>query len=412
MYIGIDVSCWSNRRGFGRFVRELVPALMRLDSDDRYVLFADRQTADEASFPRRCRIVVGHTSVAPTRAAASDGRRSIRDMLAMRRAVHQERIDLMFFPAVYSYFPIANGVPAVVTFHDVIAETMSNLVFTTRRSRLFWNIKCRAAIARANRLLTVSNASARGLIDHFQIDQDRVRVVHEAPSKIFCATNGGLDIDGDALMRHGVKPDDRYLLYVGGISPHKNLDTLVSAFDRIVADPSLNDVRLLLVGDYKNDVFHTCYEMLSRQITEGHLENHVRFLGYVSDNDLRHLYAAAQAFVMPSFLEGFGLPAVEAMACGTAVAASDRGSLPEVLGGAGDLFDPDSVESIAQSLRRLLVDGAHRAELQRRSLNRAAQFSWEQSARHTAEVFHELTTNRPEARESSRASPAAGGDRS
>lgn len=408
MLIGIDVSCWSNRRGFGRFVRELVPALTRLDSDDRYVLFADRQTADEASFPRRCRIVVGRTSVAPSRAAASDGRRSIRDMLAMRRAVHQERIDLMFFPAVYSYFPVANGVPTVVTFHDVIAETMSNLVFTTKRSRLFWNIKCRAAIARADRLLTVSEASAHGLIKHFQIDQDRVRVVHEAPSEIFRANENGHHLDADALRRYGVEAGDRYVLYVGGISPHKNLDTLIRAFGKVVATPSLNDVRLLLVGDYKHDVFHTCHEQLRRQIMEYRLEQHVRFLGFVNDEDLRHLYSAAQSFVLPSYLEGFGLPAVEAMACGTAVAASDRGSLPEVLGKAGVLFDPKSEDSIADSLRRLLNDDSYRAELQRRSLQRAAEFSWKQSAQHTSAVFHEFDGTHRQSRRLSRAASASG----
>ena len=407
MYIGIDVTCWSNRRGFGRFVRELVPELLRLDSDDRYVLFADRQTADEAAFPRPSRIVVGRTSVAPCRAASADGRRSIRDMLAMRRAVHQERIDLMFFPAVYSYFPIVNGVPAVVTFHDVIAETMSNLVFTTRRSRLFWNIKCRAAIARANRVLTVSHASARGLIDHFRITEDQVRVIHEAPSRAFRSTDGHQKINVDALERHGVKPDARYLLYVGGISPHKNLDTLVRAFGHVVADPALSDVRLLLVGDYENDAFRSCYDMLRGQIAQSHLEQHVRFLGYVCDEDLRHLYAAAQSFVLPSYLEGFGLPAVEAMACGAAVAASDRGSLPEVLGGAGHLFDPASDRSIAQSLHRLLTDDPYRADLQRRSLQRASQFSWEQSARRTADIFHELVASPRSAARLRRPAPTA-----
>ena len=180
MRVGIDVTCWCNQRGFGRFTRELVTALVSLPFGSEYVLFADQQTAEVTDFPKSCRLVIANTSAAAAVAASADGRRSIRDVLAMRRMVQNEQLDLMFFPAVYSYFPIARGVPCVVTFHDIIAETLPKLVFRSWRSRLFWELKCRLAARRADLVVTVSLASKKGLMHHFVLSEDRVAVIGEA----------------------------------------------------------------------------------------------------------------------------------------------------------------------------------------------------------------------------------------
>jgi glycosyltransferase involved in cell wall biosynthesis len=388
MRIGIDVNCWSNRRGFGRFVRELIPAMVRQNGGDEYVLFADRQTAAKAEFPRGCKVVVAETSAAATSAASSDGRRSIGDMWAMRGLVKREPLDVMFFPAVYSYFPIADGVPCVVTFHDVIAETLPEKIFKTRRSRFLWNLKSKLALRRARRVVTVSEASKQGLMKHFHLPESTMRVIGEAPSEEFKPLER---IDADALARHGVKPGERFVMYVGGISPHKNLNTLIAAYAQATKQSAgLKDVRLVLVGDYSGDSFTTCYRELCDLVARSGLEKGVHFPGFVPDEDLRHLYAASQAFVFPSYLEGFGLPAVEAMACGAAVIASDQGSLPEVLGGAGHLFNPYEVTSVAEALVRVLSDDSYRDELRRRSLERAKTFSWDRSAGEALAVMHEM----------------------
>ncbi len=389
MRIGIDAACWSNHRGFGRFIRELVPAIIASDPENEYLLFADRQTAEQSAFPDGCRVIAAQTSQAVTQAASSDGRRSVPDMWAMHRLVRQHAPDLMFFPAVYSFFPIPRGIPCVVTFHDVIAETLPHLIFSSRRSRFFWNLKSLMAIRAATYVMTVSQASKRGLIDYFQLPEDRVRVVSEAPGEAFSFDHAPRTLDEQALERHSLRPGERYLLYVGGISPHKNLDTLINAFVRIAHEPGMTDVRLVLVGDYAGDAFRTCYEELKQIVADQNLDQRVHFPGFVPDDDLWHVYKAAQAFVFPSYLEGFGLPAAEAMACGTPVLASDRGSLPEVLNGAGELFDPHDDTSIAHVLARVLTDDAHREDLQRRSLARAKDFSWNQSARQAVAIFRD-----------------------
>ena len=390
MRVGIDVTCWCNRRGFGRFTRELVAALVAAPSEHEYVLFADQQTAQAADLPESCCVVAAKTSAATVVAASADGRRSVRDMLAMRRMVQREPLDVMFFPAVYSYFPIRRGVPCIVTFHDAIAETLSGLVFRSWRSGLFWRLKCRLAMRRADLLVTVSLASKNGLVRHFGLSPDRVVVISEAPAARFTDAAGREQVDPDVLKRYGLEPGNRYILYVGGISPHKNLDTLIKAFAALSEDARLGDLRLVLVGDFSGDAFNTCYEELHALVERYGLERAVLFTGFVPDEDLAQLYTACQVFVLPSFLEGFGLPVVEAMACGAAVAASNVGSLPEVLDGAGELFDPHDTAALKDCLERIVCDPAHRSELQARSVRRVADFSWEASARQMNDVFNRM----------------------
>lgn len=391
MRIGIDVTCWINGRGFGRFIRELVGALVRRDAGHEYVFLADRQTAERAELPSGHRVAVGATSVAAAEAAAADGRRSVGDMWAMHRLVQQEPLDLVFFPAVYSYFPVGGRFPVLVTFHDVIAETMPQLIFHNRRSRFFWNLKCRHAAKRSARVITVSQASKRGLMDVFRLPEERVRVITEGPSDVFRAFRPDSVAAALARQRYGLGINERFLLYVGGISPHKNLSTLIEAFARIAGEPVARDIRLALVGDFRGDVFRTCHDELVRLTRTRGVASRVHFPGYVPDGDLAHLFHAAEAFVFPSYLEGFGLPAVEAMACGAAVVASDRGSLPEVVGDAGLFFDPHDPEALAATLRRLLGDPALGSQLRARSLQRAPQFTWEKSADQLLTVFDEFS---------------------
>jgi glycosyltransferase involved in cell wall biosynthesis len=390
MKVGIDATCWCNKRGFGRFTRELVTALVTFPHDDEYVLFSDRQTADVADFPESCRVAVADTSAAAVQAASADGRRSISDVLAMRRMVQHEQLDLMFFPAVYSYFPVNRGIPCIVTFHDIIAETLPRLVFRSWRSRLCWQLKCRLATRRADLVLSVSQASKEGLMRYFGLSEGSIAVVGEAPASSFTRAAMSKGKDSEVLKRYGLEPQKRYILYVGGISPHKNIDTLIKAFAEVHNDISLDDVHLVLVGDWAGDAFNTCYEELCTLTASLGINDFVRFTGFVPDEELVHLYKACEVFVLPSYLEGFGLPVVEAMSCGAAVIASNVGSLPEVLDGAGELFDPRDSAALADCLKRIMKDSAYRRHLQARSSRRALDFTWEASARQLRDVFDKV----------------------
>jgi glycosyltransferase involved in cell wall biosynthesis len=390
MRIGIDGSCLANRRGFGRFARETLSALARTTDGHDYVVFVDRPSEATARehVPSGFDRVAVDVGEAPSRAASATGRRRVRDMLAMGRAVARAKVDLIYFPASYSFFPVWNVGRVVVTMHDTLAMAHPELVFPTWQGRVSWAIKEHAAVRWADRIMTVSEAARRDLLAWFRLPAGRVGVMTEGPDAVFGPRPRGPESDA-ALARHGVEPDARFLLYVGGLSPHKNLPRLIEAFAR-VDDPWL---KLVLVGDL-GDVFHTHVPLLRETVARLGLGDRVHFPGFVPDDDLVYLYNRAYALTQPSLMEGFGLPPVEAMACGTPVLYSRAGSLPEVVGDAGLDFDPTDVAAMAEALGRLLGDPALRDRLGRRALARARRFNWDASARSLLACFREFEPSR------------------
>jgi glycosyltransferase involved in cell wall biosynthesis len=258
---------------------------------------------------------------------------------------------------------------------------------------LFWKAKQRLAVSQADLILTVSEYSRQSIIDYFGLPQSRVRAITEGPNSIFRLKARDEELAA-ALSRHGLQVADRFLLYVGGISPHKNLRTLLEAFFQITRDVAFSDVKLALVGDYEGDPFYSDYPWLRSRVEQLALEERVLFMGFVADEDLAHLYNAATLFVLPSLEEGFGLPVVEAMSCGAPVVCSNTGSLPEVVGEAGRFFDPLSLDSMVRVIREVLSDEAQRVELSRKGLSRSREFTWEAAASRTAELFAELLANK------------------
>ena len=385
MRIGIDATCWANPRGYGRFTRHMLTALLELDRENDYIFFLDSLAARAPDIPVSAKQVIIELSESPIQAASADGRRGIGDMIRMGRAVSAQNLDVFFFPSVYTYFPVWGRFRKIVAIHDVIAEKYPELIFKSWQNRLFWNLKTWLAIRQSDRVLTVSQFSKQGIVEHFGLPDSRVGVVTEGSADSFGPVDDRSRIDS-ALVAHGLAPDARYILYVGGIAPHKNLSVLARAFSQLIAQPGYADVRLVLVGDFENDVF-LIDERLKSNMNNPQFRGKVIFTGFVADDDLNCLYNGAQVFVLPSFCEGYGLPALEAMACGTVVIGSDTTSVPEVVGDAGLFFDPHNAGQLEMHLRELLDDDELRARLGRRSLERAATFSWEQSARDTLAIF-------------------------
>lgn len=398
MRVGIDASCWANRRGYGRYSRELLRALFALDRGNEYVLFLDEPTAERSvdlpSSPRIKQVVVKTTQAAADGAAAS-GHRAWRDVWAMSRAVSRQArmLDVFFFPSVYTFYPIRTPAKVVVTIHDTIAERNPRLIFPTWRSRLFWTAKVRWSLWQADLVATVSEAARAAVLQVFRLAPSRVRVIPDAVSPVFRKLPGNRKIP-DALARFGVSEDEPYLLYVGGISPHKNLSTLVEAFAAARAETS-RAVKLVLVGDIERDVFYSSYTAVRDQVERLALSGAVIFTGFLPDAELVAVYNAATALVLPSFDEGFGLPAVEAMACGTPVIASRIPVLQEVVSDAGLFFDPTSPAELRSQLSAMLDNVALRRALGGRGVRRAQGFTWRRSAEAALAVFQELNDLNP-----------------
>ena len=389
MKIGIDACCWANKRGFGRFTRELLDALLNLDETNEYLFFVDSKSGDVEDFPSSAKLVFARTEFSAVRAASADGYRSPRDIWAMTREVYKHKVDVFFFPTVYSYFPLLNRTKTVVTVHDMIADHHPDLVFPSARSKFFWKLKQNLAFKQADVIATVSEYSRKEIAEYFRIPEARMRIISEAARPVFRslpATNGF----ASTLAKYGLMPGQTFLLYVGGISPHKNLKTLITAFKRILDSGIADRPKLVLVGDYETDPFFSAYPELKRLVSDLGLDDRVFFTGFVADEDLAYLYNAATMLVFPSFEEGFGLPAVEAMACGTPVAASRTGSLPEVLGNAGRFFDPADADSMSAVIKSLLADEPARREMHDLGLARSKKFQWKRAAEDTLAIFNEL----------------------
>ena len=388
MRIGIDVSTWVNGRGFGRFTRELVSALVKVGADHEWVLFSDREDVGYPALPN-VQIVTVPQRRPVTEAAVASGRRRIVDMLAFTSAVKREALDVLFYPAVYSWFPAPVGLPVVLTIHDAIAEHFPALVFPGRLNRFFWWAKMRLANAQATRILTVSKAAKAEIVEHLRFSAEKIDVTTEGPNAIFKPIEDRdkqTRLRQEICQRYDMPKDGRYFVYVGGFAPHKNLLRLVDALEQLKKTVDDTNAHLILVGDYEGHGFHSNHVELQDRIEASPiLSQSVRFTGFISDSELAGIYATALAMVFPSLSEGFGLPAVESMAAGTPVLASNRASLPEVVGDAGLLFDPTSVDSIVESMHSFLIDRELRHELRVRSLTRVRKFSWEIAAEKTLE---------------------------
>ncbi|MBI3661479.1 MAG: glycosyltransferase family 4 protein [Acidobacteria bacterium] len=391
MRIGVDATCWTNRRGYGRFARALLRPTVALDRSNHYIFFVDDES-EEFPLPESVEVVRVASDVPTVKAAAADGSRSLRDLGACSRAFSRAGLDLFFFPSVYSYVPMLSRVPQLVTIHDVIPELFPELVFPSLRSKLFWRAKVKVACLQARLILTVSEYSRRCLSEQLKIPADRMRVVNEASDPVFRVLENPQPTP--LLERLGLAGATRFLTYVGGFSPHKNLSMLVDVFRDLRSRPGFDDVRLVFGGDYEGDVFFSCYRQLLEQVQQAGLEGKVIFTGYLRDADLLALLNRSQALLLPSFCEGFGLPAIEAAACGAPVVATTRSPLPELLGDGAIILEPEDRAGWTNAVATILTDSARRERMRAAALAAAGKLSWENSAHQLLDIFDEVLHSR------------------
>lgn len=386
--IGIDATCWGNGRGYGRHARSLLTHLIKASPDHSYTLVTDSPDDVEAMPAEAERHLVKASS--PTRsAAAADGRRSVLDMLRMSLALSQSRFDVVFFPTIYSYVPVFSRAKTLVTIHDVIPESYPELTLPSRKARYLWRAKVAAGCYQASALVTVSEFSKKLIVERLGVDRGRIHVVGEASDPVF--RRMAQPRISPQLKAAGVSTDGRIVVYVGGCNPHKNLEMLISVFAQLVGRDGWADLQLVLVGDYQGDVFHSYFERIVGQVNRAGLQKHVLFTGRLPDEDLVILLNLAATLVLPSLMEGFGLPAVEAAACGCPVIATRESPLPELLGGGGVYVDPQSPADLEAALVTVLSSAQVRERLGQAGEQAARELSWDAAAHQLRAVLRQVT---------------------
>ncbi len=388
--IGVDATCWTNRRGYGRFSRALLKAVLELDSANHYVFFAD-DISPQFPFPDTAEVVQVRTSVPTVKAAAADGYRSLRDMWSLSRAMSRAQLDSMFFPSIYSFVPLVSFVPKLVTIHDVIPELFPELVFPSTRAKLFWRAKLALGCSQARLILTVSDYSRRCLVEHLKIEESRIRVVQEAGDPVFRPVPP--DTCEPLLRRLGLHGAP-YFVYLGGFSPHKNLGALVDILADLRKHHAQQRARLVLVGDYQKDVFYSCYSDLVARIQQAGLQEQIIFTGYLDDHEAAQLLSSAVAVLLPSFCEGVGLPALEAAACGTPGVVTTRSPLKALLGEGVIALEPQDRAGWHQAAFRLLTENGLRDSMRKAALEAVSRLSWRRSAQQLLDAFQEVGSTR------------------
>ncbi len=293
----------------------------------------------------------------------------------LARRVHEDRPDLLH---VQYTAPLGCPVPVVVSVHDVSFLEHPEYFPWTRARQLQWTV--RRTVHSAAKVLTGSEFSRKSILKVYgDLDEDKVVVVSNAAAPEFRPISREA---ATATVFERFQVPAPFVLSVGDLQPRKNQIGLIQAFARLVrAYPQLKH-KLLLAG--KETWFADRVREAAR---ESGVADRIQFVGFVSDDDLLQLYNACDLFVFPSFYEGFGLPALEAMACGRAVVCANTTALPEVVDGAAIVFDPYVVDEMVRALADLLLDSELRSRMERLGLQRAAHFSWQKTAEGTLNVF-------------------------
>jgi glycosyltransferase involved in cell wall biosynthesis len=358
MKIAIDARKWRDY-GIGTYVRNLVRHLASLDRETTYFLFCDR--ADE---PTLRDLAANFVPVVDESAGYS-----VAEHFTIPLKLHKLGADLLHSP--HYVLPLLCRKRAVVTIHDCI-HLLFPQYLPNRAAYQYARAMMGSAIRRSELVFTVSEASRRDILRFYpKADAERLQVVPNAIDEAIVEDPGEEEMER-VQERYQVR--GRFILYAGNIKPHKNLERLVAAFGMLKQRGGHEDVKLLIIGDEINS-----YGSLRRSVEAAGVRQDVRFFGFVPSRTLSALYRLASVFAFPSLYEGFGLPPLEAMACGTPVVTSRISSLPEVVGDAALLVDPYSTEDIAHGLERVLCDDGLRAELSTRGRARVKQFSWERS---------------------------------
>ncbi len=372
MIIGIDARLW-RETGVGRYIRNLVINLEKIDKKNDYVLFvldSDKEQISEKIKNEKWRIV-------PTKIKWH----SISEQLRFPKIIKKENVDLMHFPYQINV-PILYNKPYIITIHDLVrhyfitGKASTNALWLYGFKMIGYKTMINLAAKRANKIIAVSNSTKRDVMSRLGINDKKIEIIYEAADDFF-AKNGSTGRNSDKEL--DIK---NYFLYIGNIYPHKNTERLVEAFKIFSKE---NDTKLIFVG--KKDYF---YKNLEKKLEKLIREGRIIIYYDISDDKLYSLYKNAICLVRPSLMEGFSLPPLEALSCKCLVLASNISTHKEIFGDSIIYFDPYNTRDIIDKMGYVYsLDKKTRERYIEKGLKLAQSFSWEQTARQTLKVYED-----------------------
>jgi glycosyltransferase involved in cell wall biosynthesis len=367
--------------GVGTYTRNAIRTLARLDHDNEYFLIGIPDNLG----PRGKIGDIGPLPPNFITVPAQPNEFSVASYLELHRILKDNRCDLLHVPHLF-WKPQGIPCPYVVTVHDLL-DHMYRVNSQSSVKRTLHFQFTRRVLHRAARIFAVSNFSKADTVRLFGVKAENIEVIYNAIDDRFRMGHAS-DAEREFIAER-YQVNCPFLLYAGRISPHKNVVRIIEAFaalkNELNKEGLYDDLKLIIIGDEVSR-----HPDLRRACIKGAVQNDVRFLGFVPIDVLRIFYDQAKIFVFPSLYEGFGLPPLEAMAHATPVVTSNTSSVPEVVGNAAVMVNPENVFEIMRALHRVLVDQALRDKLKARGLVQAARFSWDASVTRMLEIYKEV----------------------
>lgn len=377
MNIGIDCRTILNpehgeRAGVGHYTYYLVKYLLQQDKKNSYVLFVDHRAPKLTEFKRR--------NVKIVRFAFSEYKRYLPlaySHVFVSQFLNKAKLDVFHAPA--NTIPLRYHKPTVLTVHDL--AIYDHPEWFPSKQDFAKKVLVPKSIQKAHRVIAVSDSTAQDIRKRFNIPKEKITTVYEGIEKITLPSK----LQIHRTLKHW-QLSEKYLLYVGTLEPRKNVAGIIEAFDRLaIQKPKrYKDLQLVIAGG-KGYQFENNYTAIHNAKS-----GKIRYVGYVTAKEKLALMTGALAFLFPSYYEGFGLPVLEAMQCGTPVMTSKVSALPEVVGQAGKLVNPYSMKSIESAIDQLVGSATQRAALSKKGKVQAAKFSWKQCAAETLQVYQEV----------------------
>lgn len=375
MRIGIDCRMYGlEYAGIGRYVKNLVNGLLAIDKTDYFILFVRRNNS-------LLKLKSQKTNVKIVTAEARHY--SLKEQFLIPYLIWKEKIDLMHFP--HFNVPVFYFGKYVVTIHDLIKHTSRGLATTTKNPLFYWlkyfgyRFVFWMAVRKAKKILVPSKTVALQLTKAYGLSESKVIVTYEGVENKFSTYKFQFSKSQEILDKYKIKKP--FLIYVGSVYPHKNIPNLLKAIETLITTYPL---QITLVIVCSRSVF---WEKLKKKVESLKAEKIVRMVGFVPDEELAILYNQAEAFIFPSFSEGFGLPGLEAMACGLPVLASDIPVFREVYQDAALYFNPKDPQEIAKKIKIFLSDEDLQKKLITKGFEVARNYSWKKMVTKTLEVY-------------------------